>query len=195
MPWTGSGVMFNCGGARGSASWPHSCPSSCPWMAPGQSNKACSLTDQPLGGSLRGPRGRAEAPGGWAGLGVTWGRLKASSGVCVGEWTLAKGHGWARAGQPGTSSPRPFTLVAIPSGCCWGAPPRLCRQSKGVPECLCETPPHALWYQGWWSCVGPCDIPTTLLGSLGPFWEPSCLVHGGDSFTACWTDGKRGKNE
>ena len=64
----GSGVMFDHGGARARASWPHGCPSSMggrplgwcwdrisrPGHSPGQSRR----------GSLRGQRGRADLQGG-----------------------------------------------------------------------------------------------------------------------------------
>lgn len=73
MQPAGSGVMFNCGAAQGSASWPHGCPSSVGGRSLGWSweriTRPGHSPEQSRRGSLRGLVGRADPPG----RGRSWG--------------------------------------------------------------------------------------------------------------------------
>lgn len=139
-------VMFNCGGAQGSASWLHCCPSgvggrSLGWFQD-RITRAGHSPDRSCKGSLQGQRGRADLQGGPGAQGWFVGSSKPAVEPGQESGTLymdMSGHGPA-SWTPAFSGFQPWWPVL--SGLCREVQPRLYSQSRGMPGRFCESQLH-----------------------------------------------------
>lgn len=103
-------------------------------MVLGQSNKSLVTHLTSHTGAVGEDRGAELTSLEGLGLQTIWGKLKACMESGQESGRPVHGHEWTRVHQPGTSFPRPLTLVACSDQPLRGGPAQALRPEQGVPE-------------------------------------------------------------